>query len=575
MGPSYAGTASVEVQADSPLDGYHSSEVSQIEPRHKRWILWAAAFLSVGSAVAQMVILKAMNRTVASGCANCEPGAFQQPWLQTVLRFFAQATCLPLWWLDQVLTKRLGRKEGWLEGDPKPPGSRLRKSSLWWWTSPAVFDLVGNLLCFLACSVTYASTVQVLCNQMVITVALTQLWLTKRPLLVHEWLGVVIIWVSIVISSISAVHSPDTSAPNDLNSHDARVYAAWQGVVFALIGTAVVSIQIVWEEFLFVKGYISLLQAIGIEGIAGAYLNLTILPIIHESHLSNVFRGLYQITHNARLGCLAISFYIVGLLSHGSELHVSKTGPGLLRSILYISKTPLVWIMELSLGWRTFDKLNLGAVVCFLAGFALLTLMIPLQFSRFFDQFLLKPVKCGTRTKSFDVDEYDFRCSPAVSAPARNVSGLMHTPSGAVHAKSEPRRESLRPMVAAKAGARSKIIYNVPLSSTSDSDENETVDDAHHQKSFLPTPSASKRSSLMTSPARNRYSFAHQGESNPTGHTSPVDSDQKMYATTDLETQPEILSLTHKRAVLRHFDSTERRQSRAAKEKVFAMAEKA
>eukprot|EP01053_Blabericola_migrator_P005825 Blabericola_migrator_1__5824@NODE_294_length_10256_cov_112_945628_g241_i0_p3_GENE_NODE_294_length_10256_cov_112_945628_g241_i0NODE_294_length_10256_cov_112_945628_g241_i0_p3_ORF_typecomplete_len488_score79_21SLC35F/PF06027_12/1_4e17CRTlike/PF08627_10/1_6e03CRTlike/PF08627_10/7_3e15Nuc_sug_transp/PF04142_15/62Nuc_sug_transp/PF04142_15/4_1e14TPT/PF03151_16/3_6e08UAA/PF08449_11/9_8e02UAA/PF08449_11/1_1e05EamA/PF00892_20/0_00058EamA/PF00892_20/1_9e03_NODE_294_length_10256_cov_112_945628_g241_i058937 len=339
-------------------------------------LLVVCVLLCVTSGLSSVLSVKWMALQSVKSCYNCDPTPFQAPFLQTLAMFLAEFACLGVHWIDSTVASKHHR-QSLLTFVVEDGEAAATKCNAWWWVSPSFLDFLGTTLCNYAFIHTHANSVQFIRNWIVVVIVLTQFLVIKRPLKGYEWAGAILISLSVVLASLQVALDP------------AR--ASNIGVVYALLGTCLTATQVVWEEFLYMKGYISPVQAVGIEGTAGVYFVIALLPVVHEGHLSNVLGNFYQIYHSSNLQA-AFAVQIVSCFTFNlSGIFVTRLAQPGLRSLIFASRAPLVAAAEAALKWPMPQPVFLAStIIVFLIGFAMHSNLWP--FSRM--RSLQEPIGC-------------------------------------------------------------------------------------------------------------------------------------------------------------------------------------
>eukprot|EP01055_Gregarina_sp_Pseudo9_P000006 Gregarina_sp_Pseudo_9__5@NODE_1003_length_1980_cov_158_620299_g940_i0_p1_GENE_NODE_1003_length_1980_cov_158_620299_g940_i0NODE_1003_length_1980_cov_158_620299_g940_i0_p1_ORF_typecomplete_len485_score49_82CRTlike/PF08627_10/1_8e24Nuc_sug_transp/PF04142_15/2_7e24SLC35F/PF06027_12/4_6e02SLC35F/PF06027_12/1_5e22UAA/PF08449_11/2_6e02UAA/PF08449_11/1_2e14TPT/PF03151_16/4_6e13PUNUT/PF16913_5/0_00014EamA/PF00892_20/1_8e03EamA/PF00892_20/0_0002EamA/PF00892_20/87Mg_trans_NIPA/PF05653_14/4e03Mg_trans_NIPA/ len=366
------------------------------------WSKWIAALVLFVSGVFSTYSFKMENKTIAPRCGDasdpdCAPAEFLGACLQTFIMFVGETLCLVIWYTDSWINTRRG-KVPWSDftvdhsSFVKPPGS-------WWhWVIPAICDCISTTCSNFALTLIYASTEQMMHNFVIVLEALMQLAFLRRALRVHEWVGTTSITIAMILAAIPAVQTPEESSVNDGSR-------AWVGILLELVGTAVQAFQTIFEEYLFERWRYSPIKAVGVEGVAGLVLSGITIPISQATGLEDVKTSFYQYGHSPRLGVISGLYLVACILFNGSGLLTTKFGGGLLRLIVTAVRAPMIWILDLSLGWITYDNYNLSSVFVFLIGFAVHVRMYPAESFPQLHHFLSRPVHfCCTKPELDEVD---------------------------------------------------------------------------------------------------------------------------------------------------------------------------
>lgn len=222
--------------------------------------------------------------------------------------------------------------------------------------------------------------VQMLRNILVVVVACTRMVVSRRCLKMHEFLGISLVLLGLGLCCFSAVHQPDLRVADP-------IYAR-RGIVCAILGNTVYAVQILWEEYLFMKAdvhpakviirhfHLSVAQALGVEGLAGIYVNLCLLPIVHEGGFQDVWKGLYQVWHTPLLvgGMIVLWATAFGLTA--SSFLITHIACPVVRLTLYAARSPILFVFEHVIGWRSLNLMDGFALGTFVLGFCFNTLLI-------------------------------------------------------------------------------------------------------------------------------------------------------------------------------------------------------
>eukprot|EP01056_Protomagalhaensia_sp_Gyna25_P000993 Protomagalhaensia_sp_Gyna_25__992@NODE_1480_length_1799_cov_3222_803409_g408_i1_p1_GENE_NODE_1480_length_1799_cov_3222_803409_g408_i1NODE_1480_length_1799_cov_3222_803409_g408_i1_p1_ORF_typecomplete_len431_score70_37SLC35F/PF06027_12/4_1e02SLC35F/PF06027_12/2_4e24CRTlike/PF08627_10/9_3e23Nuc_sug_transp/PF04142_15/1_4e03Nuc_sug_transp/PF04142_15/3_7e21Nuc_sug_transp/PF04142_15/1_9e02UAA/PF08449_11/4_2e11TPT/PF03151_16/1_5e09EamA/PF00892_20/8_4e02EamA/PF00892_20/2e06EamA/PF00892_20/3_9e03PUNUT/PF1 len=340
------------------------------------WIKWIAAGTCFTSGVLSSYSFKMMNKQDVARCGDgsspdCSVVAFNGPFLQTFLMFFGETVCLGLWHMDRIINEKKN-KVPWSEFTLDYKSFNKKKGHWWGWSIPSALDTLATILANSAMTVTYASTVQMLRNFLVVICALLQLMLIRRALRLHEWVGVITITGAMVLTAVPAILMPEGGEDDD----PVQTVLA---IVFAIVGTSLHGLQIMFEEWLFTKWAYSPVKAVGVEGVTGMVYLLILFPICQVTGLEDVKAAWYQWAHSWEILVITFFYLIACILFNGAGLATTKLGGGLLRSVMFALRGPAVWILDLIVGWIAYDHYNLAAIFVFLGGFAIHARMWPAE----------------------------------------------------------------------------------------------------------------------------------------------------------------------------------------------------
>eukprot|EP01053_Blabericola_migrator_P002593 Blabericola_migrator_1__2592@NODE_1731_length_3907_cov_108_722917_g1118_i0_p2_GENE_NODE_1731_length_3907_cov_108_722917_g1118_i0NODE_1731_length_3907_cov_108_722917_g1118_i0_p2_ORF_typecomplete_len417_score56_33SLC35F/PF06027_12/2_7e20Nuc_sug_transp/PF04142_15/2_1e16CRTlike/PF08627_10/2_5e03CRTlike/PF08627_10/3_3e17UAA/PF08449_11/1e15PUNUT/PF16913_5/5_3e12TPT/PF03151_16/3_6e03TPT/PF03151_16/5_6e11EamA/PF00892_20/4_9e05EamA/PF00892_20/1_1Mg_trans_NIPA/PF05653_14/0_16Phage_holin_1/PF04531_13/5e03P len=363
------------------LDPSHSSSFSEVPSDigsgqdrsglklHKfpKSIANIACVITLIGGVFSVYAFKIMNKIWAPVCGDqlnplCAPRPFDGPYTQGFMMFGSMTFILVIHGID-VLINRCDGYVPFLDFVTDASVYRKKPGHWWWWSVSAMCDLAGSLMCNAALTLTYASTVTMLRNFMVVIAALFQLFLIRKALRIHEWLGVMVLTSAMICTAIPAITHPEGGSTADSQR-------ALMGIALSLVGTTMHSFHVIFDEYLFRKGYYSPMKAVGCQGAFGLCALLILSPLLSFLGAESFRASFYQLSCDLRLFVTAVAYCIAAVAFNGSGLAVTSLVGGLMRVIIVALRAPVTWILDLSLGWIEFDGFSMTGVVLFLLGFA-------------------------------------------------------------------------------------------------------------------------------------------------------------------------------------------------------------
>eukprot|EP01055_Gregarina_sp_Pseudo9_P000256 Gregarina_sp_Pseudo_9__255@NODE_1162_length_1824_cov_128_406162_g1088_i0_p1_GENE_NODE_1162_length_1824_cov_128_406162_g1088_i0NODE_1162_length_1824_cov_128_406162_g1088_i0_p1_ORF_typecomplete_len443_score65_99SLC35F/PF06027_12/3_5e27Nuc_sug_transp/PF04142_15/2_2e24CRTlike/PF08627_10/6e23TPT/PF03151_16/6_5e16PUNUT/PF16913_5/4_9e14UAA/PF08449_11/1_9e03UAA/PF08449_11/1_7e12EamA/PF00892_20/4_3e02EamA/PF00892_20/1_9e05EamA/PF00892_20/0_32Ferric_reduct/PF01794_19/62Ferric_reduct/PF01794_19/0_022Ferric len=332
------------------------------------WTKWLSAGICFLAGTFCAYAFKWQNKVIVARCGDpedpdCSPKPFVGAFWQTWLMFFGESLCIIVWLMDNRRNKKL-HKVNYFDFTVSNKSFAKKEAKWWWWILPSFLDNFGTLFCNIGYTLTYASTVQMLRNFLVVVAAMMQLGLIRRALRVHEWIGVVLITGAMVLTAVPAVLNPEDTELDD----DSK---AWLGILMAILGTACQGVQFVFEEWVYKRRRYSPVKTVGVEGLVGIVAVSIMMPIAQVTGFEDVRASLYQYWHSTKIGIITLFYFFSCMLFNGSAQATTKLGSALLRSIMFALRGPAVWILDLCNRWIEFDYYNLGGIFIFLIGFAI------------------------------------------------------------------------------------------------------------------------------------------------------------------------------------------------------------
>ncbi|NXT06690.1 S35F6 protein, partial [Prunella fulvescens] len=280
--------------------------------------------------------------------------------------FLGELSCLPVFYLLRLRDRR--RADPALAPAPSRPFNPLL------FLPPALCDMAGTSIMYVALNMTSASSFQMLRGSLIIFTGLLSVAFLGRRLEWSHWLGILLTILGLVLVGLADLHG---SGGTEHGLADVIT-----GDLLILLAQAIVSIQMVLEEKFIFSHDVHPLRAVGTEGLFGfSILALLLVPLsfIPAGRLSGNPRGVLedpadafcQIRRDplilaALLGNVgSISFFNFAGISVTRELSATT------RTVLDSLRTLLVWALSLALRWERFHALQIPGFALLLAGAAL------------------------------------------------------------------------------------------------------------------------------------------------------------------------------------------------------------
>merc|ERR550514_746275 len=121
--------------------------------------------------------------------------------------------------------------------------------------------------------------------------------------------------------------------------------------------------MIVYEEKI-MHGYtIQPLQVVGMEGLFGIGIGIIILSVANGTGFESTPMALYQMSSSMLLlSAIVLSIFSIAIFNY-SGVTVTQQASATARSTIDVSRTILIWAVELALGWNSFSWLQLAGFV--------------------------------------------------------------------------------------------------------------------------------------------------------------------------------------------------------------------
>ncbi|NWS78970.1 S35F6 protein, partial [Crotophaga sulcirostris] len=276
----------------------------------------------------------------AVGCSGTEEHGFQHPFLQAVGMFLGEFSCLGVFYL-------LVWRDRWR---PEPTMAPSQPFSPLLFLPPALCDMTGTSIMYVALNMTSASSFQMLRGSVIIFTGLLSVAFLGRRLEPSQWLGILVTIVGLVVVGLADLHS----------SHDhkhklsevitgTRRPRAGPPSGFGFFGFLILALLLVPMYYIPV-GSFSGNPRQTLEDPLDAFCQIGHRPLIALALLGNIS---------------SIAFFNFAGISVTKEISATT------RMVLDSLRTLVIWAVSLALGWETFHGLEILGFGVLLVGAAL------------------------------------------------------------------------------------------------------------------------------------------------------------------------------------------------------------
>lgn len=301
----------------------------------------------------------------APGCKGSPEHQFSHPFVQAVGMFLGELCCLVVFYL--LLCHDRHRPEPSME-----PGQSFNPLLF---LPPALCDMTGTSIMYIALNMTSASSFQMLRGAVIIFTGLLSVAFLGRRLEPSQWIGILFTILGLVIVGLA-----DVLSGNGDDSH--KMSEVITGDLLIIMAQIIVAVQMVLEEKFVYKHNVHPLKAVGTEGFFGfVILSLLLIPMFYihvgdfggnpRQVLEDAIDAFCQIGHKplillALLGnTVSIAFFNFAGISVTKEISATT------RMVLDSLRTLVIWIVSLALGWEKFLGLQILGFIILLVGTAL------------------------------------------------------------------------------------------------------------------------------------------------------------------------------------------------------------
>lgn len=292
--------------------------------------------------------------------ATGAPGeGFEQPYFQTLLMMFGEFLCLIAYYAK-------GRDQNL--NFAEVPKSVFAGACLFDWTATTLVNMA--YICI------PASVVQMTRGSMVVfTCLISVLFLGRRQHKYHIF-GVGLVAVGITLVSLSTFINPAHIHDASSVSNATKIF----GISLCLTAQLFQASMIVFEEKIMSKYTVPPLLVVGMEGMFGILFGVVLLCGLNAMHIENTPGAFYQISHSKPLLMAVVGSIFSIAFFNFSGVTVTQKASAVSRSTIDVSRTIIIWAVELAMGWNTFNALQLSGFVVLALGTMIYNRLIVLDF---------------------------------------------------------------------------------------------------------------------------------------------------------------------------------------------------
>jgi len=312
------------------------------------------------SGAANTILMKFMVIQKVPTSAGGEGEGFDQPYFQTLLMMIGEFLCLLAYY-----------------GKGKDPSLNTDEAPKSIFAVACLFDWTATTMVNMAYVCIPASVVQMTRGAIVIfTCLLSVLFLGRRQHKFHI-VGVGFVALGITLVSLSTFFNPAQGVG------DATAVSNWTklfGIALCLGAQVFQASMLVYEEKIMSKYTVSPLLVVGMEGTFGIIFGAGLLSFLNAVHIENTAGAIYQIGHSTPLMCAVVGSIFSIAFFNFSGVTVTQKASAVSRSTIDVSRTILIWAIELRLGWNSFNWLQLAGFFVLALGTMIYNRLIVFKF---------------------------------------------------------------------------------------------------------------------------------------------------------------------------------------------------
>jgi drug/metabolite transporter (DMT)-like permease len=297
------------------------------------------------------IVGKAMDLSHARG------SVFNHPYFQTAGMFLGEFLCLFYYWIYLKKYPAEPTKEPLMAAKAKR--TCIDKMGKFVFIIPSFFDFCASTLMFVGLILSAPSVYQMMRGFIMVVVALYSILFLKLTLFRHQYLGVLCALIGVILVGLASVLYEASSAENPV-----------LGVIIIIIAQFFAGGVFVSEQLFLENIVVHPLQAVGIEGMSGFCYYLVVLPIFNAIPCSNAdfcnggfvensVEAFRQLGASWEILLCMIGFMLSISLFNFTGVTTTKKAGALARSTIDTSRTLLIWVFSIFVGWEDFIWLQL------------------------------------------------------------------------------------------------------------------------------------------------------------------------------------------------------------------------
>mmetsp|Transcript_1412 Transcript_1412/g.2639 ORF Transcript_1412/g.2639 Transcript_1412/m.2639 type:complete len:358 (+) Transcript_1412:111-1184(+) len=279
------------------------------------------------------------------------PGAastgFDHPFFQSLLMMIGESLCLVAY-IGTHYQQKKGQGSDLMS--PEAPRIVFMVACILDWTATTLVNMAYVLIA--------ASVVQMTRGAIVIFTCLFSVIFLGRRQHGYHLVGVGLVFMGITLVSLSAFvnpsHTPQARSP---------AYQRFLGIGLCMGAQIFQASMLVYEEKIMSRYSVPPLQVVGMEGVCGIMVGMVLLSFLNFFNLESAPVAYYQITHSTPLLMAVVgSIFSIAIFNY-SGVTVTQQASATARSTIDVSRTILIWAVELLLHWNTFNVIQLAGFV--------------------------------------------------------------------------------------------------------------------------------------------------------------------------------------------------------------------
>jgi drug/metabolite transporter (DMT)-like permease len=316
------------------------------------------------SGACNTLLMKFMTMQKVPEGPGKEGTAFDHPYLCSMFMMIGEFMCLLVYFSTR------SREQAARESGNAPNHVYMVACGLDW-TATTLVNMAYMLIA--------ASVVQMTRGAIVIFTCLFSVaFLGKRQHRYHI-AGVFLVFVGITLVSLSTYINPMATAHGHGQVAPGSGSGRMFGISLCILAQVFQATMLVYEEKIMSQYSVPPLRVVGMEGFFGMMFGAGILIILNISQVESTPAAFHQVSHSTPLLCAILGSICSIAVFNFSGITVTQKASAVARSTIDVSRTILIWGVEMLLGWHSFNPLQLCGFVVLAFGTMLYNRLIVLE----------------------------------------------------------------------------------------------------------------------------------------------------------------------------------------------------
>jgi drug/metabolite transporter (DMT)-like permease len=297
------------------------------------------------SGACNTLLMKLMCLQVTAPGPGMAPENFDYPFFQSLLMMIGELMCLGVF----AMTATGGK-------------AQARAMSFPWWIMaiPVSMDWTATTLVNAAYVILPASTIQMCRGCIVLFTCMISRLILGRKQETFQYAGVALVALGITIVSLESCLYGEAQVA-------AHPTAPWIGISLCIGAQIFQATMMVVEEKYLDQYNVPPLQMVGLEGAFGCAIGAVLLTFLQPLGIERTSDAIYMIQHSPMVQICTIASMCSIACFNWSGVTVTLNSSATARSTIDVTRTVIIWAVELFMAWNVFSWLQL-------IGFVLLTL---------------------------------------------------------------------------------------------------------------------------------------------------------------------------------------------------------